>query len=115
MWTNAVPAPPAAGMVTALTPKAPSAAAVRQATGRRLASPGPAQVSRVGQGPGSLGVWPGFPGEACWGGEAGLRGCGWSLETGHLERGLGTGLPLCGRRLGLGGVFGDPSPISRVP
>lgn len=44
MWTNAVPEPPADRMVTALTPKAPSAAAVRQATGRRLAGQGPAQT-----------------------------------------------------------------------
>lgn len=56
MWTNAVRAPPAVLMATALTPKVPSAAAVRRATGPRLACQGPVQVGRVEEGLESLAV-----------------------------------------------------------
>lgn len=49
MWTNAVRVPlPVVPTATALTRKAPSAAAARQATGRRRVGPGPAQVSSIG-------------------------------------------------------------------
>lgn len=82
MWTNAVRAPPAARTATALTRKAPSAAAVLRDTGSHLAGQGLAQVSRVEQGPESLGV--GGLGKTALEVEAGLRGYGWSLETGHL-------------------------------
>lgn len=43
-------------MATALTPKVPSAAAVRRATGPRLACQGPVQVGRVEEGLESLAV-----------------------------------------------------------
>lgn len=72
--------------------------------------PGPCTGEQSGARARSLG-WggPGFPGEACWRGEAGLRGCGWSLETGHLGCDLGAGLPLCGRGLdGRGSVTPQP-------
>lgn len=82
MWTNAVRTPPAARTATALTQKAPSAAAVRRDTGSHLAGQGLAQVSRVEQGPENLRV--GGLGKTAPEVEAGLRDCGRSLETGHL-------------------------------
>lgn len=109
MWTNAVRAPPAGPMATALTPKAPSTAAASQATGRQLAGPGPAQVGWVGKGLDSLGVGPGFLGKAWWGGGSWTKGPHrWNLETGHLGRGLRAGLLLCRRGLGPGDGSGDP-------
>lgn len=109
MWTNAVRAPPAAPMDTALTRKAPSTAAASQATGSQLVGPGPAQVGWVGKGLDSLGVGPGLLGKAWWGGGSWTKGLyGWNLETGPLGRALRAGLRLCRRGLGTGGGSGDP-------
>ena len=84
MLTSAVQAPPAARMATALTPKAPSTAAARLATGRRPAVPGPVQVGRMRQGRESLCDGPVFLGDPVREMETGLRSCGWSLETHRL-------------------------------